>query len=431
MKNMHIKKLTKEGKVLFVSLIIIILITIIVNSCNKGEKIKKEEIDIINTSEIDNNIINTVFADGMSSEDYKKILNFTPSKLISGTNYSKINYDFEKTLHYNEIETFINEMNKSDIVNVYIIGKSHDNRNIYNVEIGKGNKILMLDANMHAAESANTPILTKFLIDILNDYEDNDKEVVELLNNVKIVAIPSINPDGYEIYSFGIEYLNNKVLWIYQNKDNVDFKRFKYNSNGIDINRNFPTQNGGLYYLENELHKSVVFSRTTKKGNYFGGNTLGSEPETRAVMFQILSHYKNTYAYVNIHSQGRVIYSGKPNLSDEYNKLTMELCNRMASFNNYKVHKLEREEIGEGNDGTASDFMAELVNGFIFSSKTGRLSSNSYKNNNVSLKYHAPAVVLETMNDNYKDASKYKDEYYNHGIKEMFYDLVKYVNERE
>ncbi len=422
------RKLTKEGKILFLIILIIILI-IIFKSCNKKDV--EEVIDpyITHTSETDSDVINTIFADGMSVEDYKKVLNFTPDKLKSSGKYNKISYNFEKTIHYSEIEDYINEMNKSDIVNVYIIGKSYDNRNIYNVEIGKGDKVLMLDANMHAAESANAPILTKFLIDILNDYESGNEEVVELLNSVKIAAIPCINPDGYEIYNFGIESLNNKELWIYKNKDKVYFNHFKYNANGVDINRNFPTQNAGLYYKEYELISSASLEKTTERRTYFGGTTLGSEPEARAVMYQILTHYKNAYAYINIHSQGRVIYSGKPNLSEEYNELTISLCNRISSFTKYKVHGLQREEIGEGNDGTASDFMSELVNGFKFSSKTGRLSSKSYKDNKVKLEYKAPAVVLETMNENYKDPSKYKDEYYNHGLKEMFYDLLRYGNE--
>ena len=147
-------------------------------------------------------------------------------------------------------------------------------------------------------------------------------------------------------------------------------------------------------------------------------------------MYQILTHYKNAYAYINMHSQGRVIYSGKPNLSKEYNDLTINLCKRIGKITGYKVHGLDKEEVGEGNDGTASDFMAELVNGLIFSSKTGRLSTISYENNNVTMRYEVPAIVLETMNDNYKDPSYYKDEYYNHGIKAMFYDLLEYGYDR-
>ena len=70
--------------------------------------------------------------------------------------------------------------------------------------------------------------------------------------------------------------------------------------------------------------------------------------------------------------------------------------------------------------------MAELANGLVFSSETGRLSTDHYINNSATLKYSVPAIVVETMNDNYKDSKKFKEEYYKHGIKEMFYDLLKY-----
>ncbi len=418
--------------ILFIFVAMIILCfkkAVTTNIIDEPKNIDAKEYYVTDKSETDTEIVKEKFIDGMDTNDYLSLIDKKVDSIKASGEYKNIEYDFENRLNYLKIEEYIHEMTKSGIVNAYIIGKTHDNRNIYNIEIGKGSKVLLLDAGIHAAESANTHLLMKFLVDILNDYHNNNKEVVELLNNVKIASIPCINPDGYEVYSFGIENINNKDLWIYQNKSNVDFKRFKYNSNGIDINRNFPTQNGGLYYLEKKLHKSVVFSKTTKKGNYFGGDILGSEPETRAVIYQDLTHYKNAYAYINLHSQGRVIYSGKPNLSDEYNKLTIDLCNRIGNITKYKVHGLSREEVGEGNDGTASDFMAELANGLIFSSKTGRLSSNKYIDNNSVLLYGVPAIVVETMNDNYKDANKYKDEYYNHGIKEMFYDLLRYGNE--
>lgn len=429
MKGRKRRKLKKEVKVfLFFVLLLVIIITVF-HKKNVGSDINTNY-EITSVSENDKEIINTVFADGMNIDEYKQLFDFEPTKLNDTGKYNKINYDFEKQLHYSEIEDYLKEMSKSEIVNVYIIGKTHDNRNIYNVEIGKGEKVLMLDANMHSAESANTPILTKFLIDILNDYESGDKRVVELLNVVKIAAIPCINPDGYEIYSFGIESVNNKDLWIYQNKNNVSIDHFKYNANGVDINRNFPTQSAGLFHNDKNLISSVSLTKTTKRYTYFGGEVLGSEPETRAVMYQMLTHYKNAYAYINIHSQGRVIYSGKPNLSDEYNEITISLCKRIGKITGYKVHGLDKEEVGEGNDGTASDFMAELANGFIFSSKTGRLSTSSYKNNNVTLKYSVPAIVLETMNDTYRDPQKYKEEYYDHGLKAAFYDLLEYGYEQ-
>ena len=423
------RRLKKKFKI---TIIIILLVALAIMLFNKKETPIKAIInyEITDNEESDKDVIADVFAKGMDVNEYKKILDFTPVKLKTNGKYEIQEFEFEKVLHYEEIENYIKEISKSNIVNVYVIGKSHDNRNIYNVEIGSGNKILMLDANMHAAESANTPILTKFLIDILNDYENNDKRVTELLKAVKIAAIPCINPDGYEVYNFGFDSIRNKDLWIYQNKDSVSVNHFKYNANGVDLNRNYPTQSAGLYHNDKKLISSVSLNKTTKRYTYFGGTVLGSEPETRAVMYQMLTHYKDAYAYINIHSQGRVIYSGKPNLSDEYNKITIDLCKRIGKIVNYKVHGLDREEVGEGNDGTASDFMAELANGFIFSTKTGRLSTNKYKDNNVTLKYSVPAIVLETMNDNYKDPKYYRGEYYNRGLKKMFYDLLEYGYEQ-
>ena len=425
------RKLKKEVKLFLYIICVLILVIFVFNRKNiDNKKENNNNYKITDTKENDGEVIETIFADGMKVNDYKELYNFKSVKILKKGKYKKIEYDFEESLHYSDIEKYIEKINNSEIVNVYIIGKSHDNRNIYNIEIGKGNKYLMIDANMHAAESSNTPILTKFLIDILNDYESNDKRVVELLNSVKIAAIPCINPDGYEVYNFGIESINNKELWIYKNKDTVSLDHFKYNANGVDINRNFPTQSAGLYHKDKKLISSVSVNKTTKRYTYFGGEELGSEPETKAVMYQMLTHYENAYAYINLHNQGRLIYSGKPNLSDEYNEITINLCKRIGKITGYKVYGLDAEEVGEGNDGTASDFMAELANGFVFSSKTKRLSTTSYKNNNVTLKYKVPAIVIETMNDTYRDSLKYKDEYYNHGIKDMLYDLLEYGYEQ-
>jgi g-D-glutamyl-meso-diaminopimelate peptidase len=422
-------KFKKYIKILLFIIILIIVSILILNNQKVENNIvqtPKTEYEITNVSESDTDVINTIFADGMNVEDYKSLYNNIPIKIDISGEYIPLEYDFEKVLHYSEIEEYINDLSKSTIVNSYIIGKSVDNRNIYNVEVGNGKKVLMIDSNIHAAEGANTPMLLKFLIDIVNQYNSGNEKIIKLLNDVKIAAILCINPDGYEVFNFGIESINNKELWIYQNKDSVNINNFKYNANGVDLNRNFPTQNAGLYYKSEELISSVSLTRTTKKLSYFGGEVLGSEPETKAVMYQILTHYKDAYAYINLHNQGRVIYSGKPNLSNEYNENTINMCNKIGEITGYKVHGLSREEVGEGNDGTASDFVAELANGFVFSTKTGRLSSSKYIDNNCSLKYNVPAIVVETTKDYHRDPKYFKDEYYNHGVKEALFSLLEY-----
>ena len=198
----------------------------------------------------------------------------------------------------------------------------------------------------------------------------------------------------------------------------------KSNANGVDLNRNFPTQNAGLYYNKYSLIKNVALEKTTKNSIYFGGYSLGSEPETKAAMYFMLKHYKNTYAYINMHSQGRVIYAGKPNLDSNFNDLCNSFAKKVSGFNGYKVHGLSSEEVGEGNDGSVTDFMAELANGFVFSTKTGRLSTDKYIDNSSSMKYSYPVITMETLTQWTTNQEVFKNEYYNQGIRNLLYDLL-------
>lgn len=368
--------------------------------------------------------IDTIFADGMNIDNYKSVLNKKENYLNKTGKYSYIDYNFDTKLHYSEIETIIKKLNNSSIVKVENIGKSVDNRNIYGLEIGTGNKILYLDANVHAAEIANTLILTKFISELVNDYESGNEEIISLLKNVKLAVIICMNPDGYEVYNFGVDSLNDKNLWMYQNKDNIDFENIKSNANGVDLNRNYPVQNAGLYFKGKKLLYNVSLTKSTSKTAYFGGEELGSEPETKAAMYFMLKHYKDVYAYINLHSQGRVIYAGKPNLSNEFNKITSKFAKDIAKINKYTVYGLTSEEVGEGNDGSVTDFMAELANGFIMSSKTGRFSTDKHINNSCSLKYSYPVITIETIRTYTRNPEYFKDEYYNYGMRDVLFSLL-------
>lgn len=380
---------------------------------------------ITSSSESDKTIVNKVFASGMKLDDFNSSCNYNSDIVFNSGEYNRIFYDFDRKLHYTDIESILYNANNSNIVKLEIIGQSVDNRNIYGVEIGKGDRVIYLDASMHAAEVASTVFLTMFLNDLVYKYESGDKDIINALNNVKLVLIPSLNPDGYEVYNFGIESIRNKDLWIYQNKDIVNFRTFKYNANGVDLNRNFPTQNSGLYYKGKNLKSSVSLNKTVKNGTYFGNLEMGSEPETKAAIYYILKHHKNTVAYINMHSQGRVIYAGKPNLSSKFNNTTIKFANWVSKYTGYKVHGLSSEEVGEGNDGTITDFFSEIVHGFKFSSESLKLSSDKYKGN-FDLKYNAAVITLETLNDYTSDVNVFKREYYNYGIENLLFGLLKY-----
>ena len=97
----------------------------------------------------------------------------------------------------------------------------------------------------------------------------------------------------------------------------------------------------------------------------------------------------------------------------------------ISSITSYNVNGLDYEEVGEGNDGSATDFMSELASGFKFSEITGRLSTNKYKNNNSKLIYNYPVITLEVTKNWTSNPTYFKNEYYNNGLKELLFELLK------
>lgn len=268
------RKLTKEAKCLLLLIILIPFIYLFIKSYLSTEKNPEVQ---NNYSEYLTNINYTYSNDityvsnGMNINNFKAILDKKENYVNKVGSYKQLNYNFEKKLTYFEIENIFNELNKSDIVKLENIGKSFDGRNIYIIEIGKGNKVTMFEGNIHAAEIAPLLYLTKYAVNLVNSYEKGNKDVMNLLENNKIVIVPTINPDGYDYAIGGKSNIKNKNSYVYQNDSDIEQDYYKANINGIDLNRNFPSRNGGLYFKK-----------------YTPSTTLSTKKSTLKLLFQVL-----------------------------------------------------------------------------------------------------------------------------------------------
>lgn len=90
------------------------------------------------------------------------------------------------------------------------IGKSVDGRPIRMVTLGKGPETILILATIHGNENAGTPLSLKLI-----EFIDRHPEV---LKDRTILIVPVVNPDGY-------------------------FRNERFNSNHVDLNRNFPAFN--------------------------------------------------------------------------------------------------------------------------------------------------------------------------------------------
>ncbi len=107
------------------------------------------------------------------------------------------------------------------------------------------NELLLLGGSF-----SNNPIL---VVGVVHGDEPQGEDLINrylAANESGMLFIPSLNPDGKQLGR-------------------------RTNSNGVDINRNFPTKNWEL----------------TEKDNYFGGETPASEIETK-FLAEVIEEYK-------------------------------------------------------------------------------------------------------------------------------------------
>lgn len=200
-----------------------------------------------------------------------------------------------------------------DIIDINVIGKSLDNREIHEVILGEGNseKHVLIHAGIHGREYLTSLLVMKQIEYYLNNYENGEYcgiKYKDLFNSIAFHLIPMVNPDGITISQIGIkgirsEELKDSIYECYYNDLNSRYtsdrfknylKKWKANARGVDLNRNFDA-------AWNEIKQSKKCSFQNYKGKF-----CNSEPESKALV-NLVDKYNFIYT-VSYHSSGNLIY---------------------------------------------------------------------------------------------------------------------------
>jgi hypothetical protein len=241
------------------------------------------------------------------------------------------------------------------LIDVEVLGYSNDNRPIYvvlmtedvsiNKRVSEGYVEKMhyfVESGIHSRENPGPNIVLKMIEEYAKDYYDDsvvlDYELKSILHDNVIHFIPMTNPDGYNLsyrglYTIGKSYQDKLLGYI-----DTDFRNYKSNLNGVDLNRNFP----GLFYdIELEAWRNIWnmihndFRSFRPSGSFYFGPFEGSEVETQILMDYMLKFdFRN---YLSFHSKGQVIYYNKWMLSEVHNERTFSLANKIAYVTGYDL----------------------------------------------------------------------------------------------
>lgn len=167
--------------------------------------------------------IDHVRQDGFEVYGPKGLKNFLEINKINFKNLEQVSLSLAANYpSYQEIESELKNFQKTypQILKLYSIGKSVKGKNLYVVKISKNVNVddsrpeFKYVANMHGDEIVGREMMVA-LIKFLAENYGRDSRVTNLINNVQIHIMPSMNPDGAE-------------------------KRTRANANGVDLNRDFP-----------------------------------------------------------------------------------------------------------------------------------------------------------------------------------------------
>jgi hypothetical protein len=163
-------------------------------------------------------------------------------------------------------------------------------QNVRDVPVGSRPAVLY-QATTHAREWISTEVGRRLLHWFIDNR--NDPQVASILASTELWFIPVLNPDGYE-HTFDVERLWRKNL-----RDNDGDGQIT-NSDGVDLNRNYPE-----HWNYDQEGSSSQFSSET-----YRGTAPASEPETQAdislfntadIKFSISYH---SYGQLLLYTQG-------------------------------------------------------------------------------------------------------------------------------
>ncbi|CEG33662.1 M14 family metallopeptidase [Peribacillus simplex] len=188
-------------------------------------------------------------------------------------------------------------------IKVESVGKSVLGKELLEVRIGQGEKIIHYNGSFHANEWITTAVLMKWLNDFLlavtNDRTLCGMDCMPYYRDMSISMVPMVNPDGVDLVLKGEEAAEGKVDVLKINNGNPAFYAWKANIRGVDLNNQYPAN------WEVEKRRKIPKAPAPRD---FPGETALSEPE--ALAMKELAIRRNFERVLALHTQGKEFYWG-------------------------------------------------------------------------------------------------------------------------
>ncbi|MCA0971841.1 M14 family metallopeptidase [Halobacillus litoralis] len=204
------------------------------------------------------------------------------------------------------------------------IGQSVMGKDLIELQIGKGPKVVHWNGSFHANEWITTAVIMQFLNDYLlaltNGETIRGLDVGPFYEEVTLSIVPMVDPDGVDLVLDGPPQgpFGEQALQI--NNGNMAFSGWKANIRGVDLNNQYPAN----WEIEAERKPKEPSPRD------FPGYQPLTEPE--AIAMAELAQERQFEKMLAFHTQGEVIYWGYEGLEPPQSLVIVNEFERVSGY---------------------------------------------------------------------------------------------------
>lgn len=223
-------------------------------------------------------------------------------------------------------------LQKYKLLTARVIGTSVLGKPLHALVLGEGAETVHINAAVHANEWITAPLLLRFVEELAEAYAAGEACG---LKEVTLWAVPLVNPDGADLAQDGIPpgFARAEELAAWNGGELRDFRRWKANIRGVDLNDQFPTG------WELERERRGVNGPAPQD---YGGPHPLSEPEAAALAR--LTRETGFSRVLSLHTQGKEIYWNYR--GREPREAEMLAARLAAAGGGYRAVKLEGSDAG-------------------------------------------------------------------------------------
>lgn len=205
------------------------------------------------------------------------------------------------------------EANSQGRVALEVVGQSNQGRDIYQARVGTGDKVVLIESEIHGNESTGTEALLSILQYLGSS---NSPDAQKIREEITLVTLPKMNPDASELDRRGNDMSWEDVVaafpqladaagpaWNYYN--NAIIQDRDYNGRpGFDVNRDF---NPDLNYVP----QASDFPGNSSKAGWY----ITPESQTvRDVYKSLQAEFGKVDVFIDLHHQGQYYVEGTDDL---------------------------------------------------------------------------------------------------------------------